>query len=63
MVIRNPNLLSLRPTGYGGAENSGDDTMYMSYIVAVTRPAGPFLLAATALGLLTPGLKMLAGVE
>ena len=63
MVIRNPNLLSLRPTGYGGADKSGDETMFMSYVVAVTRPAGPVLLAATAIGLLTPVLKKLAGIE
>lgn len=37
MVTRNPNLLSVRPTGFGGAINAKSDTMTMSYIIAYTR--------------------------
>ncbi|CAM9586520.1 unnamed protein product [Hapterophycus canaliculatus] len=44
MVTRNPNLLAVRPTGFGGACNAKSDTMQMSYVIAATRPLGPFLL-------------------
>lgn len=37
MVTRNPNLLAVRPTGFGGACNAKSDTMQMSYIIAATR--------------------------
>lgn len=37
MVTRNPNLLAVRPTGFGGACNAKSDTMTMSYIIAYTR--------------------------
>lgn len=37
MVTRNPNLLSVRPTGFGGACNAKSDTMTISYIIAFTR--------------------------
>jgi len=63
MVVRNPLLVGLRPSGFGGTENSGDDTMYISYVVAATRPLGPILLGGLALALLTPALKKLLGIE
>lgn len=37
MVTRNPNLLAVRPTGFGGAINAKKDTMQMSYLIAYTR--------------------------
>lgn len=37
MVTRNPNLLGIRPRGFGGAANAKQDTMTMSYIIAYTR--------------------------
>lgn len=37
MVTRNPNLLAVRPRGFGGACNAKGDTMTMSYIIAYTR--------------------------
>lgn len=37
MVTRNPNLLAVRPTGFGGAINAKKDTMQMSYVIAYTR--------------------------
>lgn len=37
MVTRNPNLLAVRPTGFGGAINAKSDTMQMSYVIAATR--------------------------
>ena len=63
MVIRNPLLLGVRPDGFGGASNTKEDTVYMSYIIAATRPAGPFLLATLFLLLLTPGIKSILGIE
>ena len=37
MVTRNPNLLAVKPTGFGGACNAKSDTMQMSYVIAATR--------------------------
>ena len=37
MVTRNPNLLAVKPTGFGGACNAKSDTMQMSYVIAFTR--------------------------
>ena len=55
MVVRNPLLVGISATGYGGADQAGDDTMYMSYVIAATRPAGPFLLYGTVSALaMTP---------
>ena len=40
MVMRNPGLLFLKPTGAGGADTADNLTMRMSYVVAATRPIG-----------------------
>mmetsp|Transcript_6522 Transcript_6522/g.9449 ORF Transcript_6522/g.9449 Transcript_6522/m.9449 type:complete len:238 (+) Transcript_6522:52-765(+) len=62
MVIRNPGLLAVKPTGYGGADAANDQTMQLSYVVAATRPAGPFLLYGT-LGLLCiPAIESISGI-
>lgn len=59
MVMRNPGLLAVKPEDAAGAD---DQTMKFSYIVAKTRPAGPYLLYGT-LGLLAiPVVEGIAGV-
>jgi hypothetical protein len=35
----------------GSAEAAGDETVYVSYLVALTRPAGPVLLSLLLLAL------------
>jgi len=40
VVTRNPLLFSVPPTGYGSAEGAGDETVFLSYVVDVTRPIG-----------------------
>ncbi len=60
MVMRNPGLLYVKPEN---AATADDLTMQFSYIVAVTRPAGPLLLYGT-LGLLTiPVIEGITGVS
>jgi len=44
-IIRNPNILQVPSIGYGSAEAAEDETIYVSYIVAATRPFGKPLLA------------------
>jgi len=63
MVTRNPLLLNLRATGFGGADTTGDETMYASYVIAATRPAGPFLLGGLFLLLATPAIKAALGIN
>jgi hypothetical protein len=59
MVMRNPGLLAVKPED---AADADDQTMKFSYIVAKTRPAGPYLLYGT-LGLLTiPVVEEISGV-
>jgi hypothetical protein len=60
MVIRNPGLLACRAID---APNTNEQTMAFSYIVALTRPAGPFLLSTTLALLLTPALEALTGLS
>mmetsp|Transcript_3677 Transcript_3677/g.3812 ORF Transcript_3677/g.3812 Transcript_3677/m.3812 type:complete len:183 (-) Transcript_3677:58-606(-) len=48
VVKRNPNIMQVRTTGYGSAETVGPETVYLSYVVAFTRPIGGFLLAGLA---------------
>ena len=38
--MRNPSLLLVSPTGYGGADTSGEETMVISYLVDATRGKG-----------------------
>lgn len=59
MVMRNPGLLAIKPED---AAKSDDQTMKFSYVIAKTRPAGPFLLYGT-LGLLSiPVIEGITGV-
>jgi len=59
MVKRNPGLLSLPPAE---AAKAADSTMQLSYIVGVTKPAGPFLLYGT-LGLICiPAVEAITGI-
>ena len=59
MVKRNPGLLAIKPED---AAKSDDQTMKFSYVIAKTRPAGPFLLYGT-LGLLSiPVIEQITGV-
>ena len=62
MVSRNPGLLALPPTGAGGADSATDQTMQFSYLVAATRPAGPFLLYGTLGLLMEPFFEMVSGI-
>ena len=59
MVKRNSGLLSLPPAE---AAKAADSTMQLSYIVGVTKPAGPFLLYGT-LGLICiPAVEAITGI-
>lgn len=60
MVARNPGLLAVRPDE---AAKATDSTMIFSYIVAITRPLGPFLLIALFVLLLTPAIESLTGIQ
>eukprot|EP00614_Pseudopedinella_elastica_P017175 CAMPEP_0172644380 /NCGR_PEP_ID=MMETSP1068-20121228/239181_1 /TAXON_ID=35684 /ORGANISM="Pseudopedinella elastica, Strain CCMP716" /LENGTH=211 /DNA_ID=CAMNT_0013458577 /DNA_START=46 /DNA_END=681 /DNA_ORIENTATION=+ len=62
MVIRNPLLLGLRDSGFGGTENSGEDTMAASYVIAATRDQGGLLLGGLIFLLTVPVLKAAAGM-
>ncbi|KAL7575349.1 hypothetical protein ACA910_001864 [Epithemia clementina (nom. ined.)] len=62
MVQRNPGLLFLKPTGAGGADTADNLTMQFSYIVAATRPAGPFLLCGLLLLLCSPAIELVTGI-
>ena len=55
MVTRNPNLLCVRPRGYGSAEKAGGDAMALSYVIDATRGKGQYPLAILALLLLSKG--------
>jgi hypothetical protein len=62
MVQRNPGLLIVAPTGAGGADSVEDTAMKFSYIVAATRPAGPFLLYGTLSLLFEPAFELISGI-
>eukprot|EP00591_Stephanopyxis_turris_P001774 CAMPEP_0195517692 /NCGR_PEP_ID=MMETSP0794_2-20130614/11322_1 /TAXON_ID=515487 /ORGANISM="Stephanopyxis turris, Strain CCMP 815" /LENGTH=190 /DNA_ID=CAMNT_0040646549 /DNA_START=141 /DNA_END=713 /DNA_ORIENTATION=+ len=62
MVQRNPGLLAVKPTGYGGADATDRLTMQLSYVVAATRNTGPYLLSTLALLLSVPLLELISGV-
>ncbi|CAM9858501.1 unnamed protein product [Discosporangium mesarthrocarpum] len=62
MVTRNPNLLAVRPSGFGGACNAKDDTMYASYVIAYTRPIGGLLLGGLFLLLCIPVAEISTGI-
>lgn len=60
MVARNPGLLAVRPEE---AAKATDSTMAFSYIVALTRPVGPLLLAGTLFLILTPLIESVTGIK
>lgn len=62
MVTRNPNLLAVPPTGYGGADKTGKDALYLSYVIAATRPLGPVLLATLFFLLSVPAIEIATGI-
>ena len=59
MVVRNPGLLAVKPAD---AAKATDQTMTFSYIVATTRPIGPFALPLLLLLLLTPAIESVSGI-
>ena len=59
MVARNPGLLFVKPSD---AASSEDLTMKMSYIVAYTRPLGPFLLYGLLALLCEPVVEAASGI-
>jgi hypothetical protein len=62
MVQRNPGLLVIPPTGAGGADSVEDLAMQFSYVVAATRPVGPFLLYGTLSLLFEPAFELISGI-
>ena len=62
MVQRNPGLLVIPPTGAGGADSVKDLAMQFSYVVAATRPVGPFLLYGTLSLLFEPAFELISGI-
>jgi hypothetical protein len=62
MVQRNPGLLVVAPTGAGGADSVEDLAMQFSYVVAATRPVGPFLLYGTLSLLFEPAFELISGI-
>ena len=44
LITRNPNILSVPTSGYGSAEVAGKETIYMSYVIDITRPLGKPLI-------------------
>jgi hypothetical protein len=63
MVRRNPGLLATSPVGFGSAATAGPETMALSYVVAATRPLGPYLLGLLFALLLTPTLESVTGLS
>lgn len=64
MLVRNPALFAVPTEGYGSAEKAAGDAMFMSYVIAFTRPIGGLLLGLLGLALLKavifgPGLPSL----
>eukprot|EP00640_Fibrocapsa_japonica_P007773 CAMPEP_0113941410 /NCGR_PEP_ID=MMETSP1339-20121228/7323_1 /TAXON_ID=94617 /ORGANISM="Fibrocapsa japonica" /LENGTH=153 /DNA_ID=CAMNT_0000945541 /DNA_START=185 /DNA_END=646 /DNA_ORIENTATION=+ /assembly_acc=CAM_ASM_000762 len=62
LLARNPLLLSVRPTGYGGADTSGKETIFLSYVIDITRPLGPVLLAGLFFALSVPAIEIATGI-
>ena len=60
MVKRNPGLLAIAPKD---AVSADDSAMAFSYIIAFTRPVGPFLLGGLLLALLTPFIEKVSGIS
>lgn len=62
MVMRNPNLLAVRPDGYGGASGAGNEAMYASYVVDFTRSFGGYITGLVFFLLSVPAIEILTGV-
>ena len=63
LIVRNPLILQVPTRGYGSAETSGDETIFMSYVVAATRPIGGPLLFLLGFLLAYKPLIGLTGLE
>lgn len=63
MVIRNPALMGVPPSGYGGADKAGKDAVVVSYVIAATRPLGGLWLGLLFLVLATPAIEGVTGVQ
>ena len=62
MVIRNPALLSVPPSGPEGADKADGKAMLLSYVVAATRPVGGQLLGLLFLLLSIPAVEIVTGI-
>ena len=62
MVIRNPALLSVPPSGPDGADKADGKAMFLSYVVAATRPIGGLLLSLLFLLLSIPAVEIFTGI-
>lgn len=62
MVIRNPALLSVPPSGPDGADQADGKAMVLSYVIAATRPVGKQLLGLLFLLLSIPAVEIVTGV-
>lgn len=62
MVIRNPALLSVAPSGPDGADTADGKAMFLSYVIAATRPIGGLLLGLLFTLLSIPALEIVTGV-
>jgi len=60
MVARNPGLLAVRSDE---AARSDGSTMAFSYLVAITRPVGPLLLAGLLFLIFTPAIEGITGIK
>jgi len=59
MIMRNPGLLAMKPED---AAKADDQTMQFSYIIAITRPAGGFLLYGLFGLLMIPVVEGISGI-
>lgn len=62
-ILRNPGLMSVSPTGYGGADGAGPETVVLSYVVDATREFGQIYLSLLAFLLATPLIEQVTGVH
>jgi hypothetical protein len=62
MVIRNPALLSVPPSGPDGADKADGKALVLSYVVAVTRPVGGLLLGILFTLLSIPAVEIVTGL-
>jgi hypothetical protein len=62
MMKRNPALLSLQPTGFGSATGAKEDTLYLSYFIAATRPLGSAVWYVLGACISVPLIEKVTGV-